>query len=134
MKRTNVDKVVEKYFKAKMPKDIAQLVAMAHWDLNFGPAHGYVDGESTANDSTIEWPGFELACEHIKNWVHDELPSEVWVDMDCDDVSEYAPEGYWEHADDQEEKVWVEPNTENTYHLDRKEIKRAVFGELAEYI
>lgn len=128
MKRTNTDKIVEKYFKDKMPKDIRQLLAMTHYDLNFGPSHGYVDGIDTANDCEVQWPGFESACEALKGWCNEMLPSEVWVDTDCDYVSVYEPQG--EDIDGE----YQEPFTENTYHLTSKEIKRAVFGELGEYL
>ena len=128
MKRTNTDKIVEKYFKDKMPKDIRQLLAMTHYDLNFGPAHGYVDGIDTANDCEVQWHGFESACERLKEWIQDMLPTQVWVDMDSDYVSEYEPQG--EEIDGERN----EPFLEETYYFDSKAIKRAVFGELGEYL
>ena len=84
----------------------------------------------------VKWPGFSAALDRISSWASDNLPSQVWVDMDCDEscaVSENEPEGFWEYVDSETEKEWVEPFTENTYVLDYKEIKQAVFGEVSKY-
>lgn len=117
--------LVSAHVRADMPDEIKSLVRLALADLHFGPAHAY----PAIDDAEIEaFPGFESATLKISAWARDNMPSELWVDLDCEEVLTSAPQG--EEVDGE----WVEPYTAETCQLERADIKRAVFGELAEYV
>lgn len=116
----HAQELVSAHVRANMPEEIKRLAAYARADLNFGPAHAGLDEEDR--------PGFETATTQVAEWLRDNMPSEVWVDVGCDYVATSAPEG--EEVDGE----WQEPFTEETYHFERADILRAAFGELAEYV
>lgn len=113
--------LIKEFVHAEMSDEIKRLTSYALADLHFGPDHNGLD----------EDPGFsfERATIAISQWCSDNLPSELWVDLDCDDVLTRAPEGY--EGDDGE---WVEPFTEETVYFDRTAIRAATFGALAQYV
>jgi hypothetical protein len=100
---------------------VKRLAAYASADLHFGPVHNGLDPDAP-------FPGFESATGTIGTWMRDNMPRELWVDLDCDMVWDREPEGYYEGDE------WISPDTEHVYSVDYKEIKRAVFGDLAEYV
>ena len=131
MKRTNVDTIVAKFFRAKMTEEIQRLSTLAYDDLYSGPLQGCdVCGADHCCDCScaVKWPGFSDAIDKVGAWASEMLPSEIWVDIDCEYISEYEPQG--EEIDGE----WQEPDLDSTYHVTLKEIKRAIFGEVAEYI
>jgi hypothetical protein len=118
-------KLVSEYVHKDMPEEIRLLVTLAKADLHFGPSHAYpsIDEEVAAT-----FPGFETACDKIGAWLDDNAPRELWVDLGCDFVATSAPEG--EEMDGE----WQEPYLDETIHMEWDDIKRAVVGELAEYV
>lgn len=77
----------------------------------------------------------EETCNILKDWAEDNLPSTLYVDLDCGDVMDVEPQGYWEQLDpsDFEESEWVD--TDPFYvepspycEVGKKEIWCAVFG------
>lgn len=114
--------LLKAHVRKDMPDEIKRAVDYARADLNFGPAHAYPTLEDDPGFS------FEGATTKIAAWLDDHAPSEVWVDMDCEMVCDKAPEGYYDGDE------WIEPHTEDVHYFDRASIKRAVFGELAEYL
>jgi hypothetical protein len=89
----------------EMPPRIKMLTAAAKWDLNFGP-HSEEDPEYT---------GFERACDEIRDWFSDGVPTLFW-DADAGFVGDH---------DHGEGEVAV---------IDTRTVKRALFGSLAEYL
>lgn len=125
MNRAQADKLVSAHVRESMPEEIKLLVTLAKADLHFGPSHAY---PAIDEDVAAMFPGFEKATNTIKAWLDDNAPREVWVDLGCDYVATSAPEG--EEIDGE----WQEPYLEETIHFEWRDIKRAAFGELAEYL
>lgn len=117
----HAQELVSAYVRKDMPEDIKRLVAYARADLNFGPEHNGLDPDEP-------FPGFETATTKLAAWLRDNMPSELWVDVGCDDIATSAPEG--EEIDGE----WQEPFLEETFHFERVDILRAAFGELEEYL
>lgn len=66
----------------------------------------------------------------------DDLPSELWIDIQCEEAFTDKPEGeYLENPDydpedeDSEEKEWIEPCWEDFYKAELREIKAAIVGD-----
>lgn len=70
-----------KEYKACLSDEIRQLISMANFDLYCGPG---------CNDSEY-WHGFSDACLKIRNAL-DDIPDQLWVDVDCENYSETEPE------------------------------------------
>ena len=115
------EKAVKKHYWDKMPKRIKELTGAAKMDLNFGP-HSKQDFK----EEGVSWPGYEKATQKIEEWADANIPSEIWYNDGADDISESEPQG-WE---DEETGEWHEPFLEETYHLEHRDIMRAVFGDL----
>lgn len=72
---------------------------------------------------------FDKAIEICREYA-DELPGELYYDVQTDMVFESAPEPEW----DDEFKEWIEPVMHDWVELGAQDIRRAVFGELAKYL
>jgi len=106
----------------KLPDNIRFYAGAATNDLYNGPRNSYEDDE-------FPYLGFTHAVKTLRDWADKELPREIWIDMDCEQILDKLPEG--EEIDGN----WVEPYLENTYHLESREILSAIFGkELASYL
>jgi len=119
-----IHKLVSEHVLKDMPDDIQRLANIARMDVLYGPyatQEDYEDGKP--------YPGFESATTMIHAWVSDNVPSELWVDLSCDYVATSAAEGEMN-----EDGEYEEPYTDETFYVDKQEIKRAVFGELGEYV
>lgn len=116
------DKKVKAYFSERMTEREDACVLLATLDLYIGPTS--LDEDSPHKDLT-----FSTAVDELCAWWRNQL-HEVWLDTDCDHVSESAPEG-WED----ETGEWQEPAWECWMHFDTRALKRALFGaELAGFI
>jgi hypothetical protein len=132
MKRNENDKLVAKHFREKMPADIQRLANLAYCDLYFGPLQGCdVCGADYTSDCScdVRWPGFKAAVKRVGEWADAEL-SDVWLDAFCGQVLESEPQG----EIDVETQEYIEPNFEYVYHYETRDVKRVIFGEVAEYI
>lgn len=116
--------IVDKWVEDQVPADIRRLVSMARFDLYYGPLEVGFRDEGDPNEP---YPGFSEACDRISRCLED-IIEDVWVDMDCEDVSTSEPEGFYDGDE------WIEPFLENVYHFDRGDVKRAYLGELASYL
>ena len=117
-----IRKLVGDHVRKDMPDEIKRLAAYARADLHFGPEHNGLDPDAP-------FPGFESATVTIGTWARDNMPRELWVDVDCEEVLTSEPEGYYDGDE------WIAPDTEHIYRMDSRDIKRAVFGSaLAEYV
>ncbi len=100
----------------EVPEDIERLVNLATSDLLWGPI-GLDDDWEREN-----YQGFQSACKRIKEYV-DTLPSQLWVDIDCDCVMTREPQG--EEVDGE----YIEPYWESIYYVNgRNEIVEALFN------
>lgn len=135
------------------------------YDLNHGPSYScipaagikhFTDGhyatyaddlvdDIAADGDTIEPTYTGTVAATLRDYI-DNLPGTLYVDLDCDYVSEREPEGEWVPAenvclrDDDGEpdtdgyetdgngNVYIEPYTANTYRIEGREIVRALFG------
>lgn len=114
-------KVVRAYVLATLDDRTRTLVRLANADLHFGPVHNGLDESELAL-----WEGFEKATIEISAALHD--LSDLWVEGD--NVAPSEPEGYT----DEETGEWVAPFLEDTYHFEYRDVLRATFGELADYL
>lgn len=103
-----------------IPENIRRLAALTAYSLYFGPLEpGYPE------DPDFYYPGYCKALDTVKEWIEHNLPSEVWINLDCDYVSTSEPEGYY----DDETGEYIEPYLENTYHLDNwRDIAKLLFN------
>ena len=100
--------------------------------------------DATGSGDIIEQTYTGAAADTLREFI-DGLPSNLWVDDDCNAISETEPEGCWTPADDLglepdedgeydgyetdgDGNVWEEPFTENTYHCGASDIIAALFG------
>lgn len=116
-----IRKLVSEHFQKDMPERIRRLANIATMDLYFGPYPPDYEFEGEFN-----WPGFENAVDEIKTWIEKNIPSDLWVDIDCECIMTKEPEGYFETNEDGTEE-YIEPFLEFTYHLDS-------FREVASYV
>lgn len=122
---TIAQKILAKYLEDKLPERVRRLITCANFDLYFGP-YGVYEPD---NDGFV-YPGFVTASKEISEAISD-LPSEVWVDVDCEQIYESEPQGY----EDDETGEYIEPYLENTWYFNHGAIKRALLGkELASTI
>jgi hypothetical protein len=118
------EKTVKAYYTEKMSERERACAWFANLDLYFGPNSRPDEGDINA-DLT-----FSKAVDELCAWWRDQ-PREVWLDMDCDHVSESEPEGWT----DEETGEFIEPAWECWMHFDTRAVKRALFGsELAGFI
>ena len=115
--KKKIRKLVSEHFEKDIPERIRRLSNIASYDLYFGP---FPPDKEFEGD--FDWPGFEKAIDEIKPWIESNIPSDLWVDIDCDYIMEKEPDGYL----DDETGEYIEPFLEY-YHLDS-------FKEIASYI
>jgi hypothetical protein len=116
--RGQADQLVAKHFHSKLDPDTLKLIGQVNFDLHTGPS---------GNDE--DYPGWESAIRTLSRELRGEL-SEVWVDTDADYVLEDEPQG----MENEDTGEWEEPPWEVYQHYSLRDVKRAVLGELAQYI
>jgi len=60
---------------------------------------------------------FSKVGDEVMDYLREEVPSTVYVDMDCEQVFDNEPEGYWDGEED-EGGDWIEPYWENIYQIE----------------
>lgn len=114
--------------KAELHPRIKRLIALANWNLYYGPSMlGQDDDEDTEDGSKVKWPGFTEACREIANATED--ISDVWVDIQSENVQTSEPEA---EVDGEEvfEVCW-----EDWAMVEARQVKAVFFGsELAQHI
>lgn len=101
-KNMTIKQAIESHF--TVPDHIEALAYDVLRDLLYGP--------SVTSD---DYPGFVSACKELREW-YEQLPDQVYIDTDCDCVSETEPEDL---------------EISNSYYLaSRKEIASALIPEL----
>lgn len=98
---------------------LERLKSLAQWDLMFGPFDRF--DRSTYGEAR-GYPGYVAACDAIEDAISG-LPSELFVDLDCDAVMDREPEGWT----DDETGEWVEPELENVFRVNTRD---AILGIL----
>lgn len=121
MSSKEIKKIVRMNF--EVPERISRLAELAISDLYWGPVSPRDDWEEE------NYKGFGFACKEISEWVQ-ELPCQLWIDVDCDCVMTCEPEGQ------EVEGEYIEPFWESIYYIDsRKELAGYLLDEsLAGYL
>lgn len=111
----DVDKVIEDHF--ELPAEIARKINLLNSDLYFGPLYFNPEGETCCHMDEGATPfNFSKAGDEVMEYLREEIPNTVYVDMDCEQVFDNEPEGFFEDEDD--EDSWIEPYWENVYQVD----------------
>jgi hypothetical protein len=139
--------------------EVQRLISQARYDLYYGPvADGAFGDPAEDNDEWDTYPGFVSACKQITKALAD-LPSELYIDIQCGDVSENEPQNEKCESCDGQGRVdtgenLFEDNEEGDdvecencrgigcfepagewFLVERKDIRKAILGsELAEYV
>jgi len=109
-----IKEAVRSYF--EVPEQIERLVNLVTTDLLNGPID--LDDDWAQEN----YQNFPTACKRIREFV-DSLPSQLWVDIDCDCVMTNEPEA--EIVDDE----YIEPCWESIYYVNgRNEVVEALFN------
>lgn len=120
MKKALIDHFREKGI---ITDEVNRLINCANFDLYYGP---YETGFEPDGDGW-KYPGFTESVRKISAALGD--VRELWFDSDWNGVLEREPEG--EEIDGE----YIEPFWESIYHLERKDVLRALVGkELVSYL
>ena len=112
-----VNKVIEGHF--ELPAEIARKIALLNSDLYFGPLYFNPEGETCCHMDEGAVPfNFSKAGDEVMDYLREEIPSTVYVDMDCEQVFDSEPQGYFDGDEDDEDAEWIEPYWENVYQVD----------------
>lgn len=106
--------------KAKLPEPILRLARLARFDVLFGPISEADDGEY--------WPGFESACDQIHEALSSIHVDDVWSDGGYIVTSEPEP------FEDEESGEMIEPYCGDITTFSRSDVRKQMFGELADYL
>jgi len=128
-----IDRIVEN--KVNLPVEIQRKIGLLNSDLYFGPLYFGSDGEEcVCFDFEAEPTPFDfvVVAREVMEHLRDEVPSEVYVDMNVEEVLSSEPEG-WEDEDTGE---WIEPFWEEIYHVDdvyKSLLGRELYSTIARY-
>lgn len=112
----NTDKVIEEHF--ELPAEIAKKINLLNSDLYFGPLYFDEDEDQCCHMDEGATPfNFSRTGDEVMDYLREQVPSTVYVDMNCEEVFEKEPEGYFEDEDD-ESSDWIEPFWEAIYQVD----------------
>lgn len=129
------DALYNYFVEERMPAIIKRLVAQAKADLYFGP----IDEE--------DYPGFVTATQRIRDYIEAEIPSHVIFDTDTGEILE----GFDLDSEVRSQMEWMQDESpeldldalheiahlrvwEFLVVIELPEIKRAIFGELADHV
>jgi len=132
--------------KEHLTSEIERLIQQANWDLHFGPP-------ADVDSDDYDFPGFEKACEQIKDAVSD-LPRDLFIDTDSESWFDGEPssteeccecQGAGEVPDGDEEFYdkcvmcngagYTDAWLEGIYKVEYKDLLKAIVGkELTQYI
>ncbi len=116
----------------KLDEETRDLIAMANWDLNFGPCHAIDYSEEDPTRKTV-WPGFEAATDKIRENLRELIPGQLWV-ADYGDFSESEPDWSMKDEASTDDEPVYELNQEDWGTYDRRDLVQLVVGkELASY-
>lgn len=131
--------------KTELHPRIKRLIALAKWNLNYGPnMEGQDDDEDTDDGSKVVWPGFEEACREIASGT-EHVISDVWVDIQTENVqtSEPEPDSYEDTNPDHDPDDPDSPETITVTNevdwsdwamVESQHVKAVLLGELASYV
>lgn len=112
----DVDKVIKNHF--ELPAEIARKIRLLNSDLYFGPLYFNPERETCCHMDEGAVPfNFSRTGDEVMDYLREEIPSTVYVDMDCEQVFDNEPEGYWDDSGEGETE-WIEPYWENVYQVD----------------
>jgi hypothetical protein len=138
-----MDKIVQRVLdqwgreqRNKLSERVHFLISCAKWDLSFGPANG-----NELDTDEFTYPGWKRALDEIADGLESIHIDDIWINIQFEDVSTSEPEGCWlenpeydPNDENSEPQEWVEPDWEDIYHIDAKTVRRAIVGELSEYL
>jgi hypothetical protein len=129
-----------------LSEDVRKLIKQANYDLFYGPINDGAVGDPAEEDEELsKYPGFTSACKQIRDAL-DDLPSDLYLDEESDEVRTSEPEHEKCEACDGEglvDDITCEECQGNCgfepagtwYHAERSDILGVVVGkELAAYV
>ena len=109
------------YVRAAIGPAICDLATLANYDLHYGP---------TGSDA--DYPGFMSAIAEITAALDAAGISDLWVEGEY--VTDREPQGFWHDDPQGEQDEWIEPEWDEIYHYRKRDVLKATFGALAEYL
>jgi len=130
-------KLVDSHCESKMPPRIKALVELATADLFYGPPYpgGYDErAEELGLENPEQYKGYDFGkcCGEIRDWAEDELPSQLWVDINTGSVEAHDPANS-EWAEECAREGCPIDLSDYVYY-DSADVRNAVFGCLAPYL
>ena len=110
---------------ASVNPEILRLIRLATHDLYFGPI-------GPTDDDGQPWPGFAESCRQIGDALD---LSDRWVCVETDEVRDTEPD--WTERMEPDEGETEGPLAywpADWWHYETRQVRRAVLGELAEYV
>jgi hypothetical protein len=114
------------FIRAQMPEDVRAACELALRDLHEGPSLD--DNEDRDPALPLHVHGFESACKHVSRWFS-EYQGEAWYDSGCGEVLTEEPQPF-----DDGEGGTIDPEWSEIVYFSERDVKRAAFGELAQYL
>lgn len=110
-----IDQIIEE--NTDIDVDIRHKISLLNSDLYSGPLYFDKDGdECSCFDFDLKPKQFDFtgAAREVMDYLRDVVPSEVYIDMETEEILTREPEG-WE---DEETGEWIEPFWESIYHVE----------------
>lgn len=110
-----IERIVEEH--TELPTSIRKKISLLNSDLYFGPLYFDEDGEQCACFDFEAKPkpfNFSAAAREVMDYLREEVPSEVYIDMDSEELLESEPEGF----EDEDTGEWIEPYWEEIYQVE----------------
>lgn len=108
-----IERIVEEH--TELPVDIRKQISLLNSDLYFGPLYFDEEGEQCAHmDQGATQFNFSQAGREVMDYLREEVPSEVYIDVNSEELLENEPEGF----EDEETGEWVDPFWEEIYQVD----------------
>lgn len=110
-----IDQIIEE--KTEIDVDIRHKISLLTSDLYSGPLYFDKDGDKcSCFDFDLEPRQFDFsgAAREVMDYLRDQVPSEVYIDMETEEILTQEPEA-WE---DEETGEWIEPFWESIYHVE----------------
>lgn len=124
MKRNKYDKAIASHFRESWGNEIEKAHTFALHDLLYGP----LDADTKESEGYPEDWNFSVCVDILREWANAYV-HEAWLDVHCDCVLYSEPEGFIDEDGTPHEPFW-----EDFVYYDIRAVKRAVFGEVAEYV
>lgn len=114
---TNTEQTIERVIEEnlELPVEIRKQISLLNSDLYFGPLYFDTEGEQCCHmDPGAKQWNFCSAGREVMDYLRDQVPSEVFIDVNSEELLKSEPEG-WE---DEETGEWNEPYWEEIYQVE----------------